>query len=170
MKITVKELQSLGMQVKINGEKIVVSPASKITPEIRQRLRESRDEIFESLKDVPNKKRKKSNHNARVVSGARYQQRAAAKKAQEDGVGTKLASLIPDWATTDTSGCGCKSWIKKMNRWGVSGCEANRDAIINHLVKQKKYLTGPLRLVPDAVARVGATKLLDKAMRLSEGD
>lgn len=84
--------------------------------------------------------------------------------------GSALASLIPDWATTDTSGCACKSWIKKMDRGGVHWCNANREAIINHLVRQKKHLIGPLSLFPDAVAMVGATKLLDKAIRLAEGD
>ena len=168
MKITVKELQLLGMRVRMNGDKVLVSPSRTITPEIRERIRESRDDIAETLKNVPRNKDKQKPHNARVLTGSRSQVQAASRQSASDGVGTKLASLIPDWATTDTSGCGCKSWIKKMNRWGVSGCEANREEIINHLVKQKKYLIGPLRLVPDAVAKAGATKLLDKAIRLSE--
>lgn len=84
--------------------------------------------------------------------------------------GSALASLIPDWGVIDTKGCKCKSYAAKMDRGGVHWCNANREGIINHLVRQKKYLIAPLRLVPDAVAKVGATKLLDKAIRLAEGD
>ena len=83
--------------------------------------------------------------------------------------GSALASLIPDWAVSDNKGCSCKSWSKKMDMWGVSGCEANREAILNHLVGQKKRLAGPLRLVPDAAARIGAAKLLDRAIELAKG-
>ena len=82
--------------------------------------------------------------------------------------GSALASLIPDWATTDTSGCGCKSWIKKMDRGGVQWVNANREPLVEHLVKQKKYLTGPLRLIPDALARAGANILVDRAIAAAE--
>lgn len=84
-------------------------------------------------------------------------------------VGSALSSLIPDWAVSDTKGCSCKSWSKKMDMWGVSGCEANREAILNHLVGQKKLLAGPLQLIPDAAARIGAAKLLDKAIEIAKG-
>jgi hypothetical protein len=107
-----------------------------------------------------------------AASETRVQQEAA--QEPQDGFkgrpGMALSSLIPDWATKDTEGCGCKSWIKKMDRGGVHWCNANREALINHLVRQKKYLVGPLRLVPDAVAKVGATKLLDKAIRMAGGE
>lgn len=81
--------------------------------------------------------------------------------------GSALASLIPDWAVNDTKGCGCKSMQKQMDKLGIQWANANREMLINHLVGQKKYLTGPLRLVPDAVARLGAEKLLDKAIEMA---
>ena len=81
--------------------------------------------------------------------------------------GSALASLIPDWAVNDTKGCSCKSMQKQMDKLGVQWVNANREMLINHLVGQKKYLTGPLRLVPDAVARLGAEKLPDKAIKMA---
>lgn len=151
------ELSRLGFSAAMKGGKLVVKPASKITPEIRERIKKHRGEIVNEL----------SASKPAVKTGAT---RKAPSRKPVEAVGSELAKLIPAWATSDTSGCSCKSWVKKMDRWGVSGCEANRDAIVNHLVKQKKYLVGPLRLVPDAVAKAGATKLLDKAIRLSGGD
>jgi hypothetical protein len=104
-----------------------------------------------------------------AASETRVQQEAA--QEPQDGFkgrpGSALASLIPDWATTDTSGCGCKSWIKKMDRGGVQWVVANRDAIVQHIVNQKKYLKAPLNLTPDAACRIGANKLLDKAMEMA---
>lgn len=80
-------------------------------------------------------------------------------------VGTALESLIPEWAVADRSGCDCKSWVRKMDSWGVSGCQANREAIISRLVKQKERLIPLLRGMPDSLARLGAGKLLDKAIK-----
>ena len=157
MKITIRELQSMGFGLKINGEKLVVTPASKITPEIRERIRESRDDIYNKMKSVPRAKRKRTaSQKAAPVS--------VNTKSPVEKVGTEMSKLIPDWTTKDTSGCGCKSWIKKMDRWGVEGCETRRKAIVDHLVAQKKYLIAPLRIVPDSVARIGAEKLLDQAI------
>lgn len=81
-----------------------------------------------------------------------------------EAVGTALESLIPQWALKQRSGCDCKSWVKKMNKWGVEGCEDNFETIVQHLVGQKKYLVPALQLVPDALARVGAEKILRKAI------
>ncbi len=79
-------------------------------------------------------------------------------------VGTALESLIPQWALKQRRGCDCKSWVRKMNQWGVEGCEDNFETIVDHLVGQKKYLIPALQLVPDSLARVGAEKLLRKAI------
>lgn len=82
-----------------------------------------------------------------------------------EAVGTALESLIPEWAVADRSGCDCKSWVRKMDSWGVTGCQANREAIITRLVKQKERLIPLLRGMPDSLARLGAGKLLDKAIK-----
>ena len=86
------------------------------------------------------------------------------RKAPE-AVGTALESLIPEWAVADKEGCDCKSWVRKMDSWGVVGCEANRQAIISRLVNQKERLIPLLRGMPDSLARLGAGKLLDKAIK-----
>ena len=81
-------------------------------------------------------------------------------------VGTALESLIPDWAVADKVGCDCKSWVRKMDSWGVVGCEANRESIITRLVKQRDRLIPLLRGIPEPLARIGAGKLLDKAIKM----
>ena len=80
-------------------------------------------------------------------------------------VGTELSKLIPDWAVKDRSGCDCKSWINKMDRYGAKWCEANRPAIIEHLVRSKEHLIPAFRSLPDAVCRVVAGRLLNHAIR-----
>jgi hypothetical protein len=90
-----------------------------------------------------------------------------ANRASRDasgGVGTELSNLIPDWAVRDLSGCQCKSWAAKMDRYGVQWCELNRKAIVNHLVSSREYLVPALRLLPEAVIRAGADALLTKAI------
>ena len=81
--------------------------------------------------------------------------------------GSALASLIPDWATKDRSGCSCKSYAARMDQLGVQWCHANYDMIVEHLVKQKKYLKAPLNMTPDAACRIGARRLLDKAIEMA---
>jgi hypothetical protein len=83
-------------------------------------------------------------------------------------VGTALESLIPDWALKDRSGCDCKSWVRKMNAWGISGCQANREAIVTRLVSQRERLIPLLRGIPEPLARIAANKLLDKAIDMSK--
>ncbi len=80
-------------------------------------------------------------------------------------VGTELSSLIPDWAVANSKGCGCRNYAKKMDRWGLSGCEANRKAIVKHLTQQSDNLIPLFRNVPEALKRAIATRLLNKAMR-----
>lgn len=149
------ELRGLGFTVSTKGDKLVVRPARKITPEIREKIRQHRGEILNELSAS------KTVVNTGAIS------RAPSRKPV-GAVGSELAKLIPAWATSDTSGCGCKSWIKKMDRWGISGCEANEEQIIEHLVGQKRYLTPPLNMMPVAVARAGAKALLAKAIKMSQ--
>lgn len=88
---------------------------------------------------------------------------------EKEKVGTELSKLIPDWAVQFKGRCGCNDMQKKMDRWGLAGCEANRKAIVNHLTQQSDKLIPAFRiasgLVPEAAKRVLATKLLNKAMR-----
>jgi len=104
-----------------------------------------------------------------AVPEARVQQRAA--REAQDGFkgrpGSALASLIPDWATSDRSGCSCKSYAARMDQLGVQWCNANYDMIVEHLVQQKKYLKAPLNMTPDAACRIGARRLLDKAIEMA---
>ena len=95
----------------------------------------------------------------------------AAQEPQSDfsGMpGSALAYLIPEWAVNDTKGCSCKSWEKKMNKHGIGWCKANRDAIVEHLVASKKYLSGPMKSAPDFIARAGSKVLLSTAIKMAD--
>jgi len=84
--------------------------------------------------------------------------------------GSALASLIPDWAVQFKKGCGCKDMQKKMDRWGTQGCKSpgNYESIVAHLIKQSDLLVPMLRGLPKSVRRMGAKRLLDKAIVISE--
>jgi len=87
----------------------------------------------------------------------------------KEPVGTELSKLIPDWAVQFEGGCGCKDMAEKMDRWGLAGCEARRRQIVQHLTSQSDKLIPAFRvasgLLPEAVRRVAANKLLNMAMR-----
>ncbi|MGI9446622.1 MAG: hypothetical protein ACR2NI_03070 [Pirellulales bacterium] len=88
--------------------------------------------------------------------------------APTDGVGTQLAKQIPEWAVQFKGGCGCKDMQKKMDRWGPDGCYARRNQIVAHLMAQSDHLIPAFRLVPDAVKRVIAGRMLNKAIRAAK--
>ncbi len=83
-------------------------------------------------------------------------------------VGTALSRLIPKFFIKDNGkgGCSCNKWEKKMNRWGIEGCERNRDVIVDHLCKQEDHLIPMLARLPAAIKRFGAESLLDHAIKL----
>ena len=84
------------------------------------------------------------------------------------GVGTELSKLIPEWAVQFKDGCGCKDVAKKMDDRGVSWCELNKSSIVAHLMAQSDHLIPAFGLVPDAVKKVVATRLLNKAIRAAK--
>ena len=81
--------------------------------------------------------------------------------------GSALESLIPDWAVDDKSGCGCKSWIKKMDQGGCDWTEKNRAPLVAHLVRQKKRLVSPMDKAPDVVCAMLANQMVSKAIRMA---
>lgn len=52
------------------------------------------------------------------------------------GPGTELHKIIPKFLASE--GCGCRDMAKKMNFWGPDGCDAQREHIVDHLVKKGK--------------------------------
>ncbi len=81
------------------------------------------------------------------------------------GVGTELSKLIPDWAVQFKDGCGCKDVAKKMDDRGVDLCELNRGQIVAHLLSQSDRLIPAFKLVPDALKKVAAERMLNKAIK-----
>jgi hypothetical protein len=79
-------------------------------------------------------------------------------------VGTELSKLIPDWAVQFKAGCGCKNMVNHMDKWGVEGCIKNKNFILAHLMSQSDRLIPVFRMVPDSIKKIGAQKLLKKAI------
>ena len=79
-------------------------------------------------------------------------------------VGTELSKLIPRWAVKMGEGCGCKDMAKKMDKWGIEGCEQRFDQIVAHLLSQDEHLIPAVKMVPESLKRVVAGKLVAKAI------
>ena len=86
-------------------------------------------------------------------------------KVEKEKVGTELARLIPDWAVQFKGKCGCKDMQKKMDAWGAAGCDKRRQQIVAHLTSQSDHLVPAFKLVPNALKKVAAERLLNKAIR-----
>jgi hypothetical protein len=85
------------------------------------------------------------------------------------GVGTELSKLIPDWAVKMNTGCGCKNVAKKWDQYGIDWCERNRTKLVAHLMSQSEHLIPAFKLVPDAMKKVAAERLLNKAIKNARG-
>lgn len=96
------------------------------------------------------------------------------------GPGCQLHQILEAWGFRETPGCGCKSFAKKMDKWGVDGCEARLDSdIVPWIVKQfddrrkkpkglsvtAKHL---VRVTPRAAVPVIAKRLVKKAIRAAK--
>lgn len=80
-------------------------------------------------------------------------------------VGTELGKLIPKWAIKSDTSCKCRDVAAKMDKWGVDGCIAKRDWIINHLIAQDEHLIPALKLIPKSAKKIVAARMLGKAIR-----
>lgn len=154
-KFGMRELHAAGLNARVSGNKLIISPAARITPELRASIKESRDQIIAEARQIGGRKKK-----VKERTSTRRQ-----KPKPDGGPGTELTKLIPAWAVKEGGGCDCKSWAHKMDTRGVSWCEQNLNAIVEHLVQSKEYLAGPLRNAPDALARAGARTLVRMAIR-----
>ena len=83
------------------------------------------------------------------------------------GPGTALANMIPDWAVQFKDGCGCKDMQKKMDKWGVEGCQQRFDLIVKHLMTQSDKLIPAFTIVPAPARKVVATQMLKYAIRVA---
>lgn len=103
------------------------------------------------------------------------------RKVPTELVGTALAARIT-WLTGITAtnaSCQCKTLADEMDRWGIDGCNENREEIVAKLVSKRDMLAAAIAShgVPhaligwtlntrlaDPVLRRGANWLLDKAI------
>jgi len=93
--------------------------------------------------------------------------------APTSGPGTELHAILSKLGfKIGGPGCGngCQAWIDKMNRWGVAGCRENRQAIIDHLNKNKDAATLTEKIKAGAFALAAGLPLtveglVDEAIR-----
>lgn len=87
--------------------------------------------------------------------------RLVAEKPPVTGPGTELEHLIPNFFKSKK--CSCRSYARKMNQWGVTGCQNRFDEIVSHLVDQagKHKL---LAVFGDKPAKVVASTLVRNAI------
>lgn len=77
--------------------------------------------------------------------------------------GAKLEKIVPKFFSKN--GCGCKSYARKMDAWGVDGCEKRFDEIVAHLVSQasKKRVVKYFGAVNRAIASLWLTQAITRA-------
>ena len=76
------------------------------------------------------------------------------------GPGYHLSAIIP--SLLQSAGCNCKAYALQMDRWGVDGCEARFDEIVDYLCNQ----SDKIKLLPSAnpLNRFVARRWLKKAI------
>jgi hypothetical protein len=97
----------------------------------------------------------------RAAAKAKKQIKMAPVEKLGEGPGTELHKLIP--AFLEGEDCDCKNWARKMNVWGVDGCEKNRKEIVCKLVNESRKRP-ILAWVPNMAIQVVADKLLTTAI------
>jgi hypothetical protein len=55
--------------------------------------------------------------------------------------GDALSRMLHEKGYVESAGCNCQSRMTNMNRWGVSGCLANIDTIVDWLEESAKERT-----------------------------
>lgn len=79
------------------------------------------------------------------------------------------------------SSCSCNDLAKKMNQWGISGCESRKDEIVSQLVESSKdlegfdnlkpiYKIGSMLPVPSSIIKKIASGWLDRAIETSKAE
>jgi len=96
------------------------------------------------------------------------------------GPGTELKALLAKWGIVETGGCNCRAMARKMDTWGVDGCEEHMDEILDHMEAEatKRRLPIPFRrsltklLVNRAIrnARKKRTRPVIDALRKESAD
>ena len=79
-----------------------------------------------------------------------------------EGPGTELHKMIPSFL--ERKECGCKAFAKKMNIWGVDGCEKRIETIVDRLMKESSK-TPIFSWVPEAATRPVCFKMARTAIQ-----
>ena len=78
---------------------------------------------------------------------------------RHEQVGTTLSELIPKQFKSED--CGCLQYAKAMDSWGVKGCEARFESIVDHLVDQARKHHLP-KVISEPIARRWLRKAIDQ--------
>lgn len=78
------------------------------------------------------------------------------------GPGTILKGMIPK--LFKRGGCTCTDFARKMDSWGVAGCEQNRERIIRHLLNQAQR-SKLLSIFGERPARIVAEYWVNEAIK-----
>lgn len=109
----------------------------------------------------------KNNKAIKVLSmkckkNASWKKYVQAEKRFGEGPGTELHKMIP--AFLERKDCSCKDFAKKMNIWGVEGCEKHIEQIVNKLMSEAK--NRPLfSWVPASMTRPVVIKMIRTAIQ-----
>ena len=93
--------------------------------------------------------------------------KASAGVPRKGRPGRELEKLIPN--VFKSKGCGCGSYARKMDNWGVDGCRQNLEAIAGRLVSEAAKLKVP-KFASVPVAKYWINKAIDNAAQKELAD
>lgn len=159
----IETVRSWGLSVAISadGEKLQIHPWSATTTNQRRWFVENKVALIDELKSNGYK-----NLQGTTVDGSFpkfLKDRAQFGDAIRDAIEENFFSaLVPK--DSEKKGCGCKDYAKRLNSKSVEQCIAIRGEIETKLVDQSNLMIAGAKLIPNAIKRSQARKIVDEAI------
>lgn len=161
--ITTRELWDAGFTLTLTDRgTILVKPQSRLTDELRERIRHSKPDLIRALtpKSITPGSETPTQETERPASQRIRRTVSNPKTRLSGGVGTELKKLIPKFF--EKKGCGCGDYARQLDKSGIQWCVDNRQKIIDHLVgKATETFLGSLS---ETLDRYVATRWVDQAI------
>lgn len=151
----------LSVSLSQTGENIRVHPWSAVTKNQRNWFVENKPALIDELK-----KNGYKNFRGSITDGS-FPEFLKDRARFGDAVGKAIeenffSALVPK--DSEKKGCGCKDYAKRLNSRSVEQCIAIRDEIQNKLVDQSNLMIAGAKLIPNAIKRSQAKKIVDAAI------
>ena len=161
------ELQRAGYYVRrLPNDRLKITP--KMTAEWREFAKKHKAELLAFVKMTKPKPKPTPKTN---IKSSNLVQITVPKHT--GGVGTELTEIMPTaaklWAALTPGGCGCGSYAKNMDSWGIEKCEKSKNQEIeNHLVSKSPPVIRSLESTRDKAKELLSTAIANAKTSESE--